>query len=147
MKWRNCICLGLFYKMLDSSQGLWQLCKDRVHIKQPPKPLTAQMVKYLPEMQEAPEPGVGGGCGNPPVFLPGESPWTEEPGGLQFMGSQRVRLTLSFFKITAQSCLSPDGVASLLAPPNQCLPVRQLQSDLTYMSVSQEWNVSHMSAL
>ena len=25
-----------------------------------------------------------------PVFLPGESPWTEEPGGLQFMGSQRV---------------------------------------------------------
>ena len=26
----------------------------------------------------------------PPVFLPGESPWTEEPGGLQSMGSQRV---------------------------------------------------------
>ena len=25
-----------------------------------------------------------------PVFLPGESPWTEEPGGLQTMGSQRV---------------------------------------------------------
>ena len=25
-----------------------------------------------------------------PVFLPGESPWTEEPGGLQFMGLQRV---------------------------------------------------------
>ena len=24
------------------------------------------------------------------VFLPGESPWTEEPGGLQSMGSQRV---------------------------------------------------------
>ena len=33
----------------------------------------------------------GGGHGNPPhVFLPGESPWTEEPGGLQSMGSQRV---------------------------------------------------------
>ena len=27
----------------------------------------------------------------PPVFLPGESPWTEEPGGLLSMGSQRVR--------------------------------------------------------
>ena len=28
-----------------------------------------------------------------PVFLPGESPWTEEPGGLQSMGSQsRTRL-------------------------------------------------------
>jgi len=26
-----------------------------------------------------------------PVFLPGESPWTEEPGMLQSMGSQRVR--------------------------------------------------------
>ena len=26
-----------------------------------------------------------------PVFLPGESRWTEEPGGLQSMGSQRVR--------------------------------------------------------
>ena len=25
-----------------------------------------------------------------PVFLPKESPWTEEPGGLQSMGSQRV---------------------------------------------------------
>ena len=26
-----------------------------------------------------------------PVFLPGESPWKEEPGGLQSMGLQRVR--------------------------------------------------------
>ena len=26
-------------------------------------------------------------------FLPGESPWTEEPGGLQFMGSQRSDMT------------------------------------------------------
>ena len=26
-----------------------------------------------------------------PVFLPGESPWTAEPGGLQSMGSQSVR--------------------------------------------------------
>ena len=26
-----------------------------------------------------------------PVFSPGESPWTEEPGGLQSMGWQRVR--------------------------------------------------------
>ena len=25
-----------------------------------------------------------------PVFLPGETPWTEEPGGLHSMGSQRV---------------------------------------------------------
>ena len=26
-----------------------------------------------------------------PGFLPGESPWTEEPGSLQCMGSQRAR--------------------------------------------------------
>ena len=26
-----------------------------------------------------------------PVFFPGESPWTEELGGLQSIGSQRVR--------------------------------------------------------
>ena len=26
-----------------------------------------------------------------PVFLPAESPWTEEPGGLQSIGSQRIR--------------------------------------------------------
>ena len=26
----------------------------------------------------------------PPLFLPGESPWTEEPGRLQSMGLQRV---------------------------------------------------------
>ena len=33
----------------------------------------------------------GGGHGNPlQVFLPGGSPWTEVPGGLQSMGSQRV---------------------------------------------------------
>ena len=34
----------------------------------------------------------GGGHWQPtPIFLPGESPWTEVPGGLQSMGSKRVR--------------------------------------------------------
>ena len=33
----------------------------------------------------------GGGHGDP--LLPGESPWTEEPGGLQSMGSQRVGMS------------------------------------------------------
>ena len=33
----------------------------------------------------------GGGNGNPlQYFLPGKIPWTEEPGGLQFMGSQTI---------------------------------------------------------
>ena len=35
-----------------------------------------------------------------PVFLPGESPWAEEPGGLQSVGSQRVRHSWA----TKQSC-------------------------------------------
>ena len=34
----------------------------------------------------------GGGPWQPtPVFLTGESPWTEKPGRLQSMGLQRVR--------------------------------------------------------
>ena len=40
-----------------------------------------------------------------PVFLPGESPWTEEPGGLQSIGSQvvgRDRLT----KHTCDMCIN-----------------------------------------
>ena len=57
--------------------------------------LVAQMVKTLPAMQETwvwslgwedpLEEGIA-----TPVFLSGESPWTEEPGGLQSMGLQRV---------------------------------------------------------
>ena len=40
-----------------------------------------------------------------PVFLPGESPWTEEPGWLQFMGSQRVGHNRATKHSTAQgSC-------------------------------------------
>ena len=34
---------------------------------------------------------LGRGKATHPVFLPGEPSWTEEPGGLQSMGSQRVR--------------------------------------------------------
>ena len=33
----------------------------------------------------------GEGHGNPFQFLPGDSPWTEEPGGLQSIRSLRVR--------------------------------------------------------
>ena len=32
----------------------------------------------------------GGGHGNPLQYLAWRIPWTEEPGGLQFIGSQRV---------------------------------------------------------
>ena len=55
-------------------------------------------IKNLPVMQEPRrlgfDPWVGkiprkGAWQSTPVFLPGESPWTEEPGCLQSMGSQK----------------------------------------------------------
>ena len=56
----------------------------------------AQMVKNPPAMWETWvrslgwADALGEGMATPPVYLPGESPWIEEPGGLQSMGSQRV---------------------------------------------------------
>ena len=40
-----------------------------------------------------------------PVFLPGEFPWADEPGGLRSMGSQRVRHSATKLS-TAQSWLT-----------------------------------------
>ena len=56
----------------------------------------AQMVKYLPEMQEmwvqslGQEDPLEKGMATQSSVLAWRSPWTEEPGGLQTMGSQRV---------------------------------------------------------
>ena len=58
--------------------------------------LVAQIVKNLPAMQGTWIQSLGQGdpleMGMPstPVFLPGRSPWIEEPSELQSMGSQRV---------------------------------------------------------
>ena len=41
-----------------------------------------------------PHDGNGGGNGNPCQYLAWKIPWTEEPGGLQSMGSRRVGLDL-----------------------------------------------------
>ena len=57
----------------------------------------AQMVKNLPAMQETQFRSLGG---EDPLeemaihssILAWRTPWTEEPGGLQSIGSQRVRL-------------------------------------------------------
>ena len=59
--------------------------------------LVAQMIKNPPAMWETWVRSLDWknpleeGMGTTPVFLPGESSWTEEPGGLQSLGSQRVR--------------------------------------------------------
>ena len=58
--------------------------------------LVAQMVKNLPAIWETWTRSLGWedpleeGVATHPVFLPGESPWTVEPVGLQSIGSQRV---------------------------------------------------------
>ena len=59
--------------------------------------LMTQMVKNLPAVKETwvrsmgwEDPPWRRAWQHTPVFLPGESPWTEEPGRLQSMGLQRV---------------------------------------------------------
>jgi len=66
--------------------------------KNPPAAsLVAQVVKNLLAMRDTWVPSLGWedpleeDTANPtPVFLPRESPWTEDPGGLQSVESQRV---------------------------------------------------------
>ena len=70
------------------------------------------MVKNLPAVQETWVQSLGWkdplekGMPPTPVFLPGESPWTEEPGGLQSMGSQRdmTEVTFTFSLPAPASC-------------------------------------------
>ena len=60
-------------------------------------PLVAQLVKKLPAMQETMIQSLGWedpqekGMATHSSILAWRIPWTEEPGGLQSMGSQRVR--------------------------------------------------------
>ena len=53
-----------------------------------------------------------------PVFLPGESPWTEEPGGLQSMGWQRVEHDWAT-KHSTHRVHTPQTLAYLLPPRQQ----------------------------
>ena len=61
--------------------------------------LVAQMVKNMPAMQETQVLSLGWeellekGMATHSSILAQRIPWTEEPGGLQSTGSQRVRLT------------------------------------------------------
>ena len=57
----------------------------------------AQMIENLPEMQYL---GQGEGNGNPLQYSCLESPWTEDPGGLESMGLQRVGHNSSNFHCT-----------------------------------------------
>ena len=87
---------------LSQHQGLFPWASPNMAIRKRQKhgdnraSLVAQTVKNPPAMWETGfDPWVGKipwrGTWQPtPLFLPGESPWTEEPGGLQSMGLSRV---------------------------------------------------------
>ena len=53
----------------------------------PPSARNSRDSGLIPESGRSP----GGGNGNPLQYSCLENPWTEEPSGLQSMGSQRVR--------------------------------------------------------
>ena len=60
-----------------------------------------------------------------PVFLPGESPWTEEPGGLQPMGLQRVRHYQEFKHSIAHERIT---MLDFLCPAQPSLNKKQRQA-------------------
>ena len=67
-----------------------------IHLMFPRASLVAQVVKYLPAMQETQVQFLGQedplqkGMATRSSILAWKIPWTEEPGRLQSMGSQRV---------------------------------------------------------
>ena len=73
----------------------------------------AQIVKNLPAVQETQvqslsrEDALEKGMATHSSLLAWEIPWTEEPGGLQSMGSQRVRHNLATKQQQQQRCYSP----------------------------------------
>ena len=79
--------LLLFCVLVFWPRGMWNLRAS----------LVAQMVKNLPAVQETWVPSLGWGdplgegMATHCSILAWRIPWTEEPGGLQSMGSQRVR--------------------------------------------------------
>ena len=72
-----------------------------LHLEQFVAPLVAQMVKNLPAMQEklGSVPGSGRSPGKGMAMhssiLAWRIPWTENPGGLQSMGSKKSQTRLS----------------------------------------------------
>ena len=67
----------------------------------------------------------GDGNGYHSSILVWRIPWTEEPGGLQFMASQRVRHDWATNTFTSL-CLFWDPVPPLCLPPNSALSFRLL---------------------
>ena len=70
------------------------------------------MIKNLPAMQEPQvlsldqEDPLEKGMATHSSILAWRIPWTEEPGGLQYMRSQRVRLSNTFFQNSKEGMMS-----------------------------------------
>ena len=62
------------------------------------------MVKNLPAMRETWIRSLEKGMATNSSILAWKTPWTEEPGGLQSMGSQRVRATNTHKRTGGDSC-------------------------------------------
>ena len=114
--------------------------------------LVAQMVKNSPVMWETWVWSLRRAWQPTPVFLPGKSPWAEEPGGLQSVGSQRVRhdwvtkhstahrtskTILNKSGVSGYPCLVPDlrGNAFSLSPLSMMLVVSLWKNGLHYVEV------------
>ena len=87
--------LGAADRILDSQRWDWRL--EFLFSEWTRTSLVSQIVKNLPAMQEMWVPSLGGedplekGMPTHSGILAGRIQWTEEPGGLQSMGWQRVR--------------------------------------------------------
>ena len=102
--------------------------------------MVAQTVKNPPAMQEI---WVGKiswrrAWQPTPLFLPGESPWTEEPGGLQSIGSQNVRHDWATKHSTAHTIFSGIYIQAILY--NICFSLSDLLHSV--MTVSRSVHVS-----
>ena len=96
VNWANCLDAGGQDKILgpSTSPGI-EVCNISVRSALPAS-LVVQTIKNLPAMQETQVPSLGRedslekGMATHSSILAWRIPWTEEPGGLQSMGSQRV---------------------------------------------------------
>ena len=96
MSWVNCVDAGGQYKFLGPSTSPGIEVRNVSAQSALPASLVVQTVKNLPAMQETQVPSLGRedplekGMATHSSILAWRIPWTEEPGGLESMGCQRV---------------------------------------------------------
>ena len=82
-----CVCVFLFGNVLQVLMFYQRASQVALLVKKPPAVAgDIRNVRWIPGWGRSP----GGGHGNPHSILTWEISWTEESGGLQSIGSQRV---------------------------------------------------------